>query len=370
MSCEELSPEELIARLSYQSRPILNGMISISKPAKRSAIQRDPSSSSLGLLDRIPLELLHLILVMLDFRSLLRVSRVSLLGQVVVQSLPAYRDLMEHAPHTLAALGQTGLIGLHTATVLHATLLSEICISCEEYGAFLFLPTCERCCYECLHRNQSLWVIPTALAGKCFDLMPHQLKEIPTMRSVPGVYSVGHRISRQRRLRLTSVKAAKELGTKVHVSMENIAKTPNASRGGKITEKELYMFQWLQNAPLQPLGRDPSMLPTKENTPSDDFCGMASVPFPSLMPNKELENGLWCRGCEQTFEHYRLGYLGYNAVSDSMPPGCDPLRVLLGMQRRARSKAEFLEHIKYCHGARELLPDLWLGRNQNAHNIA
>lgn len=57
------------------------------------------------------------------------------------------------------------------------------------------------------------------------------------MRSVPGIYSVGHRISRQRRLGLTSVKAAKELGIKVHVSMENIAKTPNASRGGKIHRK-------------------------------------------------------------------------------------------------------------------------------------
>ena len=186
------------------------------------------------------------------------------------------------------------------------------------------------------------------------------------MRSLPGIYSVGHTILRQRRLRLTSVKAAKELGIKVHTSMENIAKTSNASRAGKI----LYMFRWLQNAPLQPLGRDPSMLSTKENTPNDDFCGMASIPFPSLMPNKGLESGLRCRGCEQTFEHYRLGYLGYNAVSESMPRGCDPLRVLLRMQRRARSKTEFLEHIKYCHGARELVPDLWLGLNQNAQYIA
>ena len=224
MSCEESSPEDLIARLSYQPRPILNGMISISKPAKRSAIQHDPSSSSLGLLD------------MLDFQSLSRLSRISLRGQVVVQSLPAYRDLMEHAPHT-PALGRTGLIDLHSATVLHATLLSEVCVSCGEYGAFLFLPTCERCCYECLHRSQSFWVIPTALAGKCFDLMLHQLKEIPVMRSVPGIYSVGHGVSRPRRLRLTSVKAAKELGIKVHVSMENIAKTLTPTATGKSQKK-------------------------------------------------------------------------------------------------------------------------------------
>jgi hypothetical protein len=44
-----------------------------------------------------------------------------------------------------------------------------------------------------------------------------------------------------------------------------------------------------------------------------------------------------------------------------MPPGLDPLRVLLGLQRPIRSKVEFLEHIKYCHGVRESLPDLWQG---------
>lgn len=359
MSCEQPSPDQRISGLSYRPSYILNGMISIPEPAKPSAIERDPNSSSIGLLDILPVELLQYTLHMLDFRSLSHLSRVSLQGNEVVRSLPAYRNLMKNAPHALAALGHTSLISLHSANALYGTLLSEQCISCGEYGAFLFLPTCERCCYECLCSNQSLWVIPTTLAKKCFDLTPSQLKLLPITRSIPGVYFVGHRISRQRQLKLTSVKAAKELGIKIHGSTENMAETLAARRSRGITEKEYHTFLWLQRAPLQPLCQDLSRLPTEGNVPNDDCCGMASIPFPSLLPNNTLENGLWCRGCDRTFERYRFRQLVPNVVSELVPPGCDAFRIFLGMQHRARSNAGFLEHITHCHGVREL--DFGLG---------
>ncbi|KAH6723475.1 F-box domain-containing protein [Leptodontidium sp. MPI-SDFR-AT-0119] len=305
MSCEQPSPDQCISRLSCRPRHILNGMISISEAAKPSAIKRDASSSSIGLLDILPVEF-----------SLSHLSRVSLQGNEVVRSLPAYRSLMEHAPHALAALGRTRLISLHSANALYGTLLSEQCISCGEYGAFLFLPTCERCCYECLCRNQSLWVIPTTLARKCFDLTLSQLKRLPIMRSVPGSYFVGHTISRQRQLKLTSVKAAKELGIMIHGSTENMAETLTARRSGGMTEKEYHTFRWLQDAPLHPPGQDLSRLPTEGN-------------------------------------RYRFKQLAPTVVSDLVPPGCDAFRIFLGMQRRARSHAGFLDHITHCHGARE-----------------
>jgi hypothetical protein len=77
MSCE-LPPDQRISRLSHQPPHILNGMISISEPAKPSTIDRDSSSSSMGRLDILPPELLQHTLRMLDFRSLSRLSRVSL----------------------------------------------------------------------------------------------------------------------------------------------------------------------------------------------------------------------------------------------------------------------------------------------------
>jgi hypothetical protein len=112
------------------------------------------------------------------------------------------------------------------------------------------------------------------------------------MRSIPGVYFVGHRISRQRRLQLTSVKAAKELGIMIHGSAENMAENLAVKRSGGITVKEYHTYRWLQDAPLQPLCQDLSRLPTKGNVPNDDCCGMASIPFPSLLQNNTPENGL------------------------------------------------------------------------------
>lgn len=117
-------------------------MITMSEPAQCSAI-RQHSNSSIGILDCLPLEILQWALNLLDFQSLSRVSHASLLAKRVVESLPSYRDLMEHAPQTLKALELTGLVHVHSAAALHDTLQSEACVSCGEYGAFLSLLTCE-----------------------------------------------------------------------------------------------------------------------------------------------------------------------------------------------------------------------------------
>jgi hypothetical protein len=185
------------------------------------------------------------------------------------------------------------------------------------------------------------------------------------MLSIPGIYSVGHTISRKRRLNLVSVNAAKELAIKIHGLMENIMEnTLISNRGRAVSEKEFYTFRWLQNAPLQPFKSDPVMLPTEENKPNDDYCGMASILFPLLLPNRELESALWCRGCEWTFRRYNTRYRSEIeiALSDILPQGRNMLKVLLGMQRRARSKAEFLKHIKYCYGVRGFVHGSWQGQ--------
>ena len=90
---------------------------------------------------------------MLDFKTLSDISKTCLRAIEVLKSVPEYRDLMRHAPQALAALVETRLIRYHLVATVHATLLSADCKSYGKYGAFLFLPTCERYCYHCLWRN-------------------------------------------------------------------------------------------------------------------------------------------------------------------------------------------------------------------------
>ena len=71
---------------------------------------------------------------MTDSQSLSRLAYVFVRGQETVQSLSAYRDLMNYAPNTLTSLGKTRVIGHHSASRLHLTLHLQECVSCGKYG--------------------------------------------------------------------------------------------------------------------------------------------------------------------------------------------------------------------------------------------
>lgn len=76
-------------------------------------------------------------------------------------------------------------------------------------------------------------MIPLALAGDGFDLTQQESKALPTMRSIPGTYSIQSRKTRHQTIRLTSLKAAKELALRVHGSTNAMA--------GNLAAKHLHM---------------------------------------------------------------------------------------------------------------------------------
>lgn len=111
MSRQNLDTEELISHLSYYSILLSRTMIDIRDPPKlMGAWQPRDDPSSLVALAILPVELLHEVLKQLDLRSITRFSRVSIRAMRAIQSFPAYRNLMSHAPHALEALSQTRMI--------------------------------------------------------------------------------------------------------------------------------------------------------------------------------------------------------------------------------------------------------------------
>jgi len=358
MTGKESIREKLLSLLAHQPCHIIDGMIKITKPARPLSIERSSNSSNpLGTLNVLPLELLHSILEMLDLQTLSSITRTCLRGTAIVKSLPAYRDLLRHAPRALAALGMTRLLRCHSANALYVTLLSAKCASCSEYGAFLFLPTCERCCYECLWRNQSLWVISMSEAQRCFDLSPASVRRLPTLHSVPGQYYVRYSISRKRQLRLVSVRAAKELATKENKSASYLAQDLENRRTAGLSLDEYYTQRWLQAAPLQSPETELTTRSTQANVPNDKFCGMASILFPSLSSGDRVESGLWCLGCEETYREWSP-HRPNELVSQLVATGSDTEETLYALQHVARTETVFFEHILHCPGARILVPDL------------
>lgn len=216
-------PTNVLSRLSHRPRDLLYSMITIPDPPKSIEAHFQNSVSSLGILDRLPVELLYEVLKSLDLQSTILFSRVSIQRRNIVYSFSAYRDVIKHTPHALAAFSQTKLLHLHSVSKLHNALRNERCATCLEYGVYLFLPTCERCCWQCLRSNSTRRVVSLTAAAKTFALLPKMVQQLPVMFSILGTYRVACK-STQKSYRLVSIHAAKELVMSIYGSAENAIK--------------------------------------------------------------------------------------------------------------------------------------------------
>ncbi|KAI9741545.1 MAG: hypothetical protein M1818_004351 [Claussenomyces sp. TS43310] len=327
MAVNDYTSAVFIKRQGWRPSYILDAMITVADPVKTTTIvQKIPEFSSIGLLGSLPLELLHEILNSLDFLSLSYLARVSHGGRAAVKSLPAYRDLVKYASPALTALARTKLITFHSAACIHAALRSEDCVSCQQFAPSLFLPTCERCCFDCLQELSNFKVITSEQAGILFGVSPKDLCRIPSMTNIPGTYY--WETHEEEGIRLFSWKQSKELGVAIHGSeeameefaMQNMEKTP-----GALFHLEI-----------------------------DKFCGMASTFFPALRPENVLENGVWSLGCRRYLKQW----------CKTNDPDCDKRRFDAGVlplefyersELRARTLPQFIEHIRQCEKAEGLL---------------
>lgn len=327
-------------------------MISISETISSNPLRRAAESSSVELLDTIPTELLHSILNLLDFRSLSHFMRVCHRGKEAVESVPTYQQSMKYASTALIALSRTKLVTFHSAASFHWALISESCVSCQNYAPFLCLPTCERCCYQCLQREISLRVIKIRMAVRCFGISRRDLHRVLAMQSIQGTYSVSHEATYPKQVDLVSLKQAIELGISLHGSKEAMGKFVSSWKGCKLTRDESRIIEWLHS-------RRSIISIICANSLKDLFCGMASIAFPSLRRNGMVQNGLWCLGCRSNFENYdRTRELDGDTellVSGLLVLGFNPEQALLRLQRLGRTKSELIEHVRKCKGARVLL---------------
>lgn len=354
----DVTPSVLFARLSWRPALITDSMISLPDEPIRPTILPRTLTSPLGLLDALPTELQRLILNSADFQTLVRFARVCHQAKTMVDSLLSYQDMMKHAPTTLMALSQSKLITVHAAGTIHAALHSDKCVFCQKFGPFLFLPTCQRCCYECLRRERFLRVVPARMAGDCFGVSRKDLRQIPMMLGIPGQYAWCRTITSQTKCGYFSVKQAEELGISIHGSREAMESFVSKSR--KVRNHERLLVRWLSGTTPDSEPQLSSTFAMDFNAPRDNFSGTASVNFPSLRPDGELEDGLWCYGCRDAFvRHCNYWPNGKSKFDrDSSISLAESTRILSGMSCEARSRSGFLEHLKDCEEATNLFQKL------------
>ncbi|TGJ85299.1 hypothetical protein E0Z10_g3475 [Xylaria hypoxylon] len=342
--------EQLITNLTRFPEVELWGMLKRYHDTEPRKPCREPTRPSLGPLGILPLELLFNIVEFLDFRSLLRLMRVSLQWKIVVEALPAYTALTKHTQGELNTLGLTDIIKYHTASALYSVLLSQKCASCFEFGGFLFLPTCERICFACLLHNQAYWMLPTSMALECFSLTFAELRTLPILEAIPGSYFVGSQQTQRLSLPLVSVKQAKQLANKVHGSARMTAiKYVESKPIVRYT-----MYQRFHHVSLDPPGCDLSRVRLKALPEDDNFCGTATIRFPYVKAG-QADNGRLCRGCEYISRNFDS--LPDHIKAQTVPPGIDKGIPLRAMTTRLRSRRGFIDHISSCYGVKRLLTE-------------
>jgi len=409
-----LDPDALIKELGHPGDHLwkLFNMPTAEMPRQGPKLNLRPSS--LGVLDRLPAELIEMVLDQLDVHSISKFARLSFRGYEFARAHTKYQTLVRLVPQTLLALGRHGngpqLLQMHSVAKLDAVLRSERCATCPYFGSYIFLPTCERCCWNCLVHNPAFYMVTVRDAQEYFGLAAFQARKLPV---VYGPYHYNHHGQLLcRRERYVSAQSAREMGIWVRraavrrsqrlwrtcrtssssspPSTKNGSNTntnnPNTNNTKPSTSNMNTTTNWEFHQPfykpiafgegLEPGFRPPNFRHNPHSSNRFNEFGIASLPFPSLTKSGRVERGLCCQGCQMqlvntlqlnTNMHLNLNpsldqsvttNLPQHLVDVIVPRGCNILVVLHALASRSWTTLGFLEHVKQCWAARVLVPEL------------
>ena len=261
-------------------------------------------NADLGALDRLPLELVTQIFYPLDIRSLFKFRQVSLRANQVVASFHEYQILISYGLNVLCALLRTRLGIYVTLFDFYRAIRTKACALCDQFGAFIFLPTWSRCCFECLKHAPETQMEMRDTVQKRFRLTPQESSEIRTFKPLPGVYS------------------------KNGYWQVSDTKIASAQRARLILrEKTVGDIHAMTKDPLPSIGS------------SSSYRFMASCTLPFVDPRTGVvEHGISCAGCYSPWQRFGP------ALEDWVHIARDKIY----------SHESFLNHFKWCKQAQLL----------------
>lgn len=254
----------------------------------------------LGALERLPLELVHRVLVRLDVRSLTVFRRVNKSARLVTNSIPQLKRILVHAPALIRGCLNIGSAQFVSCQDLYATLSTAECDSCGDFGGYLYLVTCRRVCFLCFTERADYLPLPRKDVTRKFGLDSNCIARLPHMKSFPGCYSP-RAIKCRRRQTLFDYSAAREAGIATHgtvESMENYASETKTKR----------LKSYRSNLSRRRTG-GANLRPPSYEDPFDGHCsnprrfmGIIRAPFFNS-PTASPEWGFHCIACKS--HHYR-----------------------------------------------------------------
>lgn len=298
-------PDTILRVCSYHRRDF-DLVLVRSLPHEMQAVQtslqapfKTPPASGLSILDQLPIELIPIILHSLDLLSYFRFRQVNRRARVLSTALREYELVAKHGLEGLRGLLRSNMATRFTVMDLYCPLTTSSCILCGEFGGFLFLLTATRCCFACIRTSPLLRVLCTSSLAKLARISTSQLQGLlgPTLRTVPGLYSMEERPATRPKYLTTDEEAISML-------------------------RSLGVLDRGVTHALARLGRE------------ENQRFMASTAFPWYDPETaEVERGVSCKGCQIRVENWDGNYEDRDLVF---------------------SAAGFLNHLKHCAQAQNL----------------
>ena len=157
------------------------------------------TSSTLGALGLLPLEIIYEICYLLDIRSLLNFRHVNRRAQQIVRGTRGFEAVVTHALEALCVILRTNIASWFTLNDLFEALCTRDCRLCDSFGGFIFLPSFIRCCFACIRRDSLPAILPCSIIRKRVKPTPGCLYTlVPTLKSLPGVYSMDETVRKKR----------------------------------------------------------------------------------------------------------------------------------------------------------------------------
>ncbi|KAI3582946.1 hypothetical protein IWW34DRAFT_900250 [Fusarium oxysporum f. sp. albedinis] len=274
---------------------------------------------NLGVLARLPQDLLEEIVLHLDIDSFRRFRQVSRRARYLSTAITIYQRVLRYAPDALNALRRTDLSGYVSYSDVYTALTTSKCTFCGQFGEFMFLPTAKRCCFECLRASPETAIVNQACISRreqWKDLYTEHAEDLAEALKSMDVRSFKtHNWDDVQKMSKTRGVLAKDL----------LAAFIKVDKGLKEPGQSLLKPGWLH------------------------YRLAASIIFPSLNPRTgKLQTGVSCKCC-----HLNLWKLS--------PPSLVPAtsqNVMCNLHFRARDRSysedEAALHFSQCLGSQKL----------------
>lgn len=270
-----------------------------------SASKMQEATSSLGHLDKLPLETTQNIFSYLDLSTLTLLRSISRRMNLLVDSLLAYKEVITHCPNALRALLSTQTAQYFTATNLYNALRAQECFSCGRFGALLYLLECRRCCWGCLTSVEDLLPICKASAKLLYRFNAQTMDEIPTLVNIPGYYGLKQdRMPHMRakggvRVAMVSYRAARKSCAELQIGEtldddDDYEKYEKAKLETRIALRGPVSQDFMRD--MDCMNYDPAGYNAGYGLEPERF--MAAIRFPTLISGTDtVEWGISCLGC-------------------------------------------------------------------------